>query len=114
MAKKDRNQQLMEEGANKRNIENLIKLALTISSDFTFKKKSVILFQDVYFAVKSSNSNSFVDDKEVKGWLNEIKKIVPGWIDLIVMPNKTLIKLLNKVSDFEIGETIKHHYNSNK
>lgn len=103
----------MDDGAQKRNIENLMKLAQTISSEFTFKKKSTILFQDIYFAVKSSNSNTFVDEKEVRGWLNDIVKIVHGWIEVITLPNKTLIRLGKKVSDYEIGETIKMHY-SNK
>ena len=102
----------MDEGAHKRNIENLVKLAQTISSEFNFKKKSVIIFQDIYYAVKSSNSNAFIDEKEVKGWLNELCKIVPGWIVLQSLPGKTLIKLSKKVSDYEIGETIKLHYNS--
>ena len=112
LAKKDRNQQLMDEGAHKRNIENLIKLAQTISSEFSFKKKSVLFFNDIYQAVKSSNSNGFVDEKEVRGWLTEVSKIVIGWIKVISMPERTLIKLEKKISDYEIGETIKLHYNS--
>lgn len=102
----------MDEGAQKRNIENLVKLAQTISSEFTFKKKSVLFFTDLYYAVKSSNTNGFVDEKEVRGWLTDVSKIVPGWIKLVSMPDKTMIKLEKKVSDYEIGETIKLHYSS--
>ena len=49
----------------------------------------------------------------MRGWLNDIVKIVHGWIEVITLPNKTLIRLSKKVSDYEIGETIKMHY-SNK
>jgi hypothetical protein len=102
----------MDEGAHKRNIENLIKLAQTISSEFTFKKKSILLFTDIYHAVKSSNLNGFVDEKEVRGWLADVSKIVTGWIEVTSVPGKTLIKLGKKLSDYEIGETIKMHYSS--
>jgi DNA replication factor Cdt1 C-terminal domain len=83
---------MMDDGARKRNIENLQKLAQTISSNFNFKQKSTLFWADIYQAVKQSSSNTFVEEKEARGQLNELVKIMQSWITLTSLPGKTLIK----------------------
>jgi hypothetical protein len=83
---------MMDDGARKRNIENLQKLAQTISSNFNFKQKSTLFWADIYQAVKQSSSNAFVEEKEARGQLNELVKIMQSWITLTSLPGKTLIK----------------------
>ena len=94
----------MDEGAQKRNIENMIKLAQTITSQLQSKHpKTTIYWNDIWDAVKRSSTNAFVEEQDVKRQLNELVKIVPAWLLVTTMPSKTLIKLLNKKSDYEIG-----------
>ena len=72
--------------ANKRHIDNHIKIAEAIYHMFKQKEKAVLRWGDILESLKESNQNTFTEDKEYKSLLVTLSKIVPDWISLITMP----------------------------
>lgn len=61
-----RNSEIISSSAARRNIDNHIKLAETILHLFKAKEKSTLYWSDVHESLKTSNLNTFVDEKEYR------------------------------------------------